>query len=354
MSEINKAHDYMQSFCQQCLVIYKPGFLTCNIHLHLHFRETINNFGPVYGYWLFGFERYNGLLKKIDTNRKDGFEATYIKTFINDAYKGNYMRKVLICPSLVPFIPLLQKLTSSATTTANYDSYASYAFYASLSHQNFRLQQFVNIFLCPSPSTKGNKPLPLSSFPLRSLNALTMSDINYPQLLHFYQLVYANPGIVSYRNTSLCPYFVDNQITKLKSINLLGQIYKGKNSCENRGSFVQAMFLGGNNVTKTACTGQIQYLFIQSFTPLPHPNSPASQVHKKKHIFAYIRWLSITADKRRETESIDIYLPNFTPDNYHSILPVHRIDMEVATASEKTRNNIKKTLVIPLPKKYYV
>ncbi|OAD68357.1 hypothetical protein PHYBLDRAFT_173355 [Phycomyces blakesleeanus NRRL 1555(-)] len=68
MSEINKAHNYLQSFCQQCLVIYKPGFLTCNMHLHLYLRETINDFGPVYGYWLFGFERYNGLLKKIDTN----------------------------------------------------------------------------------------------------------------------------------------------------------------------------------------------------------------------------------------------------------------------------------------------
>ncbi|OAD67132.1 hypothetical protein PHYBLDRAFT_151737 [Phycomyces blakesleeanus NRRL 1555(-)] len=115
MSEINKAHDYLQSFCQQCLVIYKPGFLTCNMHLHLHLRETINNFGLVY----------------------DGFEATYMKTFINDTYKGDYVRKVLTYPSLVPFIPLLQKLTSSATTTANYDSYTSYASYASLSHQDF-------------------------------------------------------------------------------------------------------------------------------------------------------------------------------------------------------------------------
>ncbi|OAD70064.1 hypothetical protein PHYBLDRAFT_148631 [Phycomyces blakesleeanus NRRL 1555(-)] len=318
MSEINKAHDYLQSFCQQCLVIYKPGFLTCNMHLHLHLHETINDFRPVY----------------------DGFEATYMKTFINDAYKGGYMRKVLTCPSLVPFIPLLQKLTSSATTTANYDSYVSYA---PLSRQNFQLQQFVNIFLCLSPLTKGNEPLPPSSFPLCSLNASTMSDIDYPQLLHFYQLVYANPDIVSYHNASLCPYFVDNQITKLKSINLLGQIYKGKNSSGNCGSFVQAMFLGSNNITKTALTGQIQYLFIHSFTPPPHPNSPVSQVHQKKHIFAYIRWLSITADKRRKTESIDVYLPNFMPDNYHSILPVHRIDMEVATATRKARNNIKKT-----------
>ncbi|OAD80861.1 hypothetical protein PHYBLDRAFT_161500 [Phycomyces blakesleeanus NRRL 1555(-)] len=291
MPEINKAHDYLQSFCQQCLVIYKPGFLTCNMHLHLHIHETINDFGPVYSYWLFGFKRYNGLLKKIDTNQKDRFKTTYMKTFINDAYKSDYVQKVLTCPSLVPFIPLLQKLTFSATTTANYDSYASYASYAfcaSLSRQNFRLQQFVNISLCPSPSTKDNKPLPLSSVPLRSLNASTMSDIDYSQLLHFYQLVYANPGIVSYHNASLCPYFVDNQITKLKSINLLGQIYKGKNSSRNRGSFIQAMFLGSNNVTKTAFTGQIQYLFIYSFKPPPHPNSPASQVHKKNtslHIF---------------------------------------------------------------------
>ncbi|OAD68817.1 hypothetical protein PHYBLDRAFT_66923 [Phycomyces blakesleeanus NRRL 1555(-)] len=33
------------------------------MHLHFHLRETVLNFGPVYGYWLFSFERCNGILK---------------------------------------------------------------------------------------------------------------------------------------------------------------------------------------------------------------------------------------------------------------------------------------------------
>lgn len=37
------------------------------------------NFGPIYAFWLFGFERYNGLLGNIDTNKKGSFEVTFAK-----------------------------------------------------------------------------------------------------------------------------------------------------------------------------------------------------------------------------------------------------------------------------------
>ena len=30
------------------------------MHMHTHLKEDILNFGPVYEFWLFSFERYNG------------------------------------------------------------------------------------------------------------------------------------------------------------------------------------------------------------------------------------------------------------------------------------------------------
>ena len=35
--------------------------ITPNKHLHLHLKECVENYGCVYGFWLFSFERYNGL-----------------------------------------------------------------------------------------------------------------------------------------------------------------------------------------------------------------------------------------------------------------------------------------------------
>lgn len=37
----------------------------------MHFAMMIKQFGPVYGWWLFPFEQFNGLLKKVNTNGHD-------------------------------------------------------------------------------------------------------------------------------------------------------------------------------------------------------------------------------------------------------------------------------------------
>ncbi|OAD75513.1 hypothetical protein PHYBLDRAFT_64429 [Phycomyces blakesleeanus NRRL 1555(-)] len=206
--KIDQAHRYLQEFCQSCEDTYEPKVLTCNMYLHLHLHDTIHDFGPVYGYWLFGFERYNGLLKNNKTNRKDGFETTYMTKFTADAYKADY-----------------------------------------------------------------------------SLKESTMSDIDYPQLLDYYKIAYAMPNLISYHDARLSQYFVNNQITQLKSIDLLGQTYIGNNSSD---------------------------------------------------------------------EGIAICLPEFYADNYHSILPVHYIHLEVATAVDVTDMNKERMLVIPMPKKYYI
>ncbi|OAD73936.1 hypothetical protein PHYBLDRAFT_64889 [Phycomyces blakesleeanus NRRL 1555(-)] len=180
-----------------------------------------------------------------------------------------------------------------------------------------------------------------------------MSDIDYPQLLDYYKIAYAMPNLISYHDTRLSQYFVNNRITKLKSIDLLGQTYIGNNSSGKRGSLVQAFFHSSNGQTSSLYTGQIQYLFIYSFTLPPHPNHRASTLHQDQHVFAYIQWYNLTNDNEHRDEGIAICLPEFSADNYHSILPVHRIHLEVATAVDVTDMNEERMLVIPMPKKYY-
>ena len=42
-----------------------------NIHLHGHISDCIRDFGPVYAFWLFTFERLNGILGSYHTNCHD-------------------------------------------------------------------------------------------------------------------------------------------------------------------------------------------------------------------------------------------------------------------------------------------
>ena len=41
-----------------------------NMYLHCHLSECIKEYGPTYGFWLFSFERYNGMLGKFPNNQK--------------------------------------------------------------------------------------------------------------------------------------------------------------------------------------------------------------------------------------------------------------------------------------------
>ena len=41
------------------------------MHLHAHLADCIRDFGPVYSFWLFSFERLNGILGSYHTNCHD-------------------------------------------------------------------------------------------------------------------------------------------------------------------------------------------------------------------------------------------------------------------------------------------
>ena len=46
---------------------YGPEFITSNIHLALHIPDCCRDYGPIYSFWLFPFERLNGYIGKIFT-----------------------------------------------------------------------------------------------------------------------------------------------------------------------------------------------------------------------------------------------------------------------------------------------
>ncbi|KAL1925868.1 hypothetical protein VTP01DRAFT_7279 [Rhizomucor pusillus] len=59
--------------------------------LLLKFCEALN-FGLVYGYRLFGIEWNIGLLKNIQTNKKDRFESTFMRHFLREVHGLDILR----------------------------------------------------------------------------------------------------------------------------------------------------------------------------------------------------------------------------------------------------------------------
>ena len=67
-SELQDADDCMLRFCQKFVDIYGKKHCNMNMHLHGHLKECIQDYGPVYSFWCFAFERMNGVLGSYHTN----------------------------------------------------------------------------------------------------------------------------------------------------------------------------------------------------------------------------------------------------------------------------------------------
>ena len=59
----------MQAYVKGLRSIYNHT-LVPNHHLSLHLKQCLLLFGPVRGWWSYPFERYNGLLQRLNTNHR--------------------------------------------------------------------------------------------------------------------------------------------------------------------------------------------------------------------------------------------------------------------------------------------
>lgn len=51
------------------------------MHLHLHLKQCILDYGPLHAFWCYPFERFNGILGNIHFNRKS-IESQLMKKFL--------------------------------------------------------------------------------------------------------------------------------------------------------------------------------------------------------------------------------------------------------------------------------
>ena len=59
--EVDKADELRVKFCAEFEQLYGKEAVTPNLHTHMHLKDCILGAGPVYTFWYFPFERYNGI-----------------------------------------------------------------------------------------------------------------------------------------------------------------------------------------------------------------------------------------------------------------------------------------------------
>jgi len=116
LDDINRAAELMRSFFISAESLYGASFLSINTHLHLHLPDVYKDYGPCYGYWLFSFERYNGILGKYHTNQLS-IEIQLMRRFIENIHVRNIAKPFALSPEHYPVFKTLLGATSNGSAS---------------------------------------------------------------------------------------------------------------------------------------------------------------------------------------------------------------------------------------------
>jgi hypothetical protein len=80
--DMKEAHVRLVKIIQLIEENYGEGKITPNLHLSLHLYECSFDYGPLYSFWCFSFERMNGFLGNLSTKINSNQILHYLSDFI--------------------------------------------------------------------------------------------------------------------------------------------------------------------------------------------------------------------------------------------------------------------------------
>lgn len=342
--QIDQAYQLLREFGKECVGIYGITIITPNFHLHLHLKDTIRDFGPIYSTWLYGMERANGDIKDVNTNFKQGLEATFMKKYLQHVHAQDYIKgfsaRIFNNPVMMD---VLSSLLPGVVDSLG-DDEARLETELSRNTQCFDLATFISHSTDDPRLVTGSEPLPPSFFSSKSFDqSVVMNSSHYQCLTSFYKNVYPRYHITDFRQQHQpisSTAIIDRVINKFAEINLLGQKIRSLTSRTKRGLYIEA------SVNDELRVGRVNYFFSNK-AKLPSPNT--LQVHSTVHFFAFVEWFekSPVLFESFDVHNASVWKSTFEKIDQYSILPVHRIHTCVAVQSHIDNT----TISISLPRK---
>lgn len=110
---------FLVTFCKKIEEIYGGDQFTFNMHLHLHLKQCLTDFGPSHSFWCFAFERFNGLLGSYSTNKR-AIEVQVMRKFCTA--QDTYSLVTFIDSDLQKILPVSKKANTSLSNFVADDS----------------------------------------------------------------------------------------------------------------------------------------------------------------------------------------------------------------------------------------
>lgn len=179
--------------------------------MHMHLKDSMVDFGRIYSFWLFSFERYNGLLGNIETNKKGAFEVTFVRRFLEETHSGDDVRSLerhfRMDKAFYDFLSAMVKETASTSTMARLTS----------ADVIFDSEEFMKLSV-ELNHANDSEPLPPNAIENLRMTSTKICREHYLLLHRFYQVAYPNLEICDYMRPQLGCTVVSPEIRKFTNI----------------------------------------------------------------------------------------------------------------------------------------
>lgn len=302
-NDIKIADNLLLKFCKSFEQLYGPNAVTPNIHLHCHLRECLLDYGPVYSFWLFSFERYNGILGQLPSNKRL-IEKQLMQRFIRDSFLYDADFPELYQDQLLDKVNiLLDPKDRGSLSQIGYETLHQTLHLASrnLDPKDGQWCNLGHVTYNPCP-----KPKSLTTFELH--NITTMYKVLYP-------------------NSSIHPHV---SYSTIKHVYLGQELYGSINSRSRRSSNVMAFWAGKDGAVQTTMNmyikprpGTVEFfmLHVAIIDEVP-----------LQHLLAKVMWNSeIASHKEYFGNPVEVwYAKLFDIEGPATYVPVQRIKCKFA------------------------
>jgi len=322
------AHTYIIKFCQGVEKLYGTSKATPNMHLHTHLVDCILDYGPVYSFWLFSFERYNGILGEYGTNQKS-VEIQLMRKFIS-----GQMIKYVPFPDAFQdnFRPIFERMVTKQVGTLKESN--------STDIESAPGDVIVTSLLSIGPVKKGVWACNDSLYTCASSYSRHCLDSEF---LPFLKEVYNNLF------DEVDESSVTGQFERYSSCSFNAEKLGSSNTIGDRSSFILARWckLGGK-IDRSGLElrpGIIRYFVKQNFKVRGEYISC---------VFAAVHWFQEHPARKLLGPPVEVWCKDlFEMDGPANFIPVQRIHQKFVPASDKVQGE-QLLVVCPLPQRIQV
>ena len=307
MCDAEKADRLMVSFCKKFEQLYGSERVTPNMHLGCHLLEVIVDYGPVYSFWLFAFERYNGILGAKHTNRRN--------------IEPQILRKLLREQAVYAFV--LPECEGDTCTLHCYVEKQHCRMRERGSLHDIGHGQITGDLLKVIAMSHREHPIMtdwstgVQMYQINSQKVFTFSEENFHNLQSMYRILYAHVG---------AEIEVSPSAREVTHVQFCGEILGTASSRSCRSSLIRAFWPDENGsicvrheVFDTAWPGQIKFFIL-------HHVVIGDQA--RLHLLANVQWYAKCQTEVKEAygSAVDVWQNHlFIQNGAASFIPVQRI-----------------------------